>query len=349
MNQIVDKNYCMSSFLTFRCIVDEKRVFKAGMPHSTYVPIPKEQQIACVTAADIDRAIRDQLAHIDLSHAAILLSGGMDSAILASYMPKGMRAYTAVCSAPNAIDESGRARQYCEANGLKHIFVDITWADYEESIDALMLQDGCPVFANEPQVYKLVKTIKNDGIDTIIFGDNADMAFGGMDRMLSRDWTYDKWVKRYTFVDPFDTLAHPVSMDGIYQRYRCGADQVDFIGFINDIFPMSSTAAYTNAFQLAGLNYFDPYACLKMGEPLDLKRVRSGESKYLIRELFRLKYPHFNVPEKIAMARAVDQWLANWNGPQREEFCIKKNIDEFSGEQKFMLYALERFLNLIDG
>ncbi len=85
MNQIVDKNYCMSSFLTFRCIVDEERVFKAGMPHSAYVPIPQERQFACNTATDIDKAIRQQLAHIDLSRAAILLSGGMDSAILASY------------------------------------------------------------------------------------------------------------------------------------------------------------------------------------------------------------------------------------------------------------------------
>ncbi len=82
-----------------------------------------------------------------------------------------------------------------------------------------------------------------------------------------------------------------------------------------------------------------------MAEPLDLKRVRSGDSKYMLRELYRRRYPEFEVPEKIAMARAVDVWLADWEGPQREEF-IPGCVEGLTGEQKFLVYSLERFLDI---
>ena len=95
------------------------------------------------------------------------------------------------------------------------------------------------------------------------------------------------------------------------------------------------------------MDYLDPYARLKMGDKLDLSRVRNGESKYLLRELFKMKYPDLDIPEKIAMARAVDYWLKEWKGPERYEFkpeCTR----EMSGEQKFLVYSLERFLNIAD-
>lgn len=348
MRKIEDKNYCMSSFLTFRCVIDENKVFKEGMEHHKYVPAQPQNQTACTTAEEIDTNIRKQLENVNLSNAAILLSGGMDSAILASYMPKGMRAYTAVCSANGSVDESGRARKYCERNELEHVVINVTWNDYMDCMDALMLNDGCPVFANEPQVYKLAKTIKEDGFDTIIFGDNADVAFGGMDQMLSKDWTYDEWIKRYTFVKPSCVLKEPVCMDAVYKKYKTSGNMIDYIKFIDEILPMSSTAAYVNAFKLAKINYFDPYALLKMAEPLDLKRVRAGESKYLIRDLFRLRYPDLEIPEKIAMARAVDQWLSDWDGPVRKEFIMSEAVKNMTGEQKFLIYSLERFLNLIE-
>ena len=348
MKKIVDKNYCMSSFLTFRCIVDNNKTFQEGIEQKTYKPVASENQMACITAKDIDISIRKQLENVDLSKAAILLSGGIDSAILASYMPKGMSAYTALCSAKGAVDETARASNYCKINGLKHVVVDIKWEDYLECIDKLMLNDGCPVFANEPQVYKLAKIIKNDGFDTIIFGDNADMAFGGMDKMLSKDWTYDEWVERFTFVNPDDVLNEAVSMNNVYEKYKKGVKDIDYISFINDIFSISSTGAYVNAFRLAEIKYYDPYAYMKMAEPLDLNRIRSGDSKYLLRDLFRMRYPRMEIPEKIAMARAVDQWLAGWDGPVRKEFKNANKIKNMTGEQKFLIYSLERFLNLIE-
>lgn len=83
---MVDKNYCMSSFLAFRYIVDQNKTFKEGLEHVNYIPVPNEELIACATAKDIDFQIRSMLEKLDLSNVALLLSGGMDSAILASYI-----------------------------------------------------------------------------------------------------------------------------------------------------------------------------------------------------------------------------------------------------------------------
>lgn len=346
MKKVIDEKYCMSSFLAFRYIVDGKKIFRSGLEHDERGPFDGHRRMMCKTVADIDENIRKILCGVDLSNAGLLLSGGMDSAILASYMPKGTRAYTARCLAEGAVDETERARVFCEENGLEHIVVDIEWQDYLESMDQLSLRDGCPVFANEPQVYKLAKKIKEDGLKTVIFGDSADIVFGGYDRLLSKDWTYSEWVDRFTFVDPQRVLRNPENMDQVYRKYKVGEKGIDFLSFMEEVFAVSSSGAYEKAFRFAGLNAVDPYAFLKMSDVLDLKRIRAGESKYLIRELFHLKYPDLEVPEKIAMPRAVEQWLSDWNGPKRNEFW-ENCVEGMSGEQKFLVFSLEKFLNQI--
>ena len=342
----IDKAYCMSSFLTFRYVADKNKIFGEKIDHKEFDLIPDEEKIACRTAEDIGEQIRIQLNDIDSNRAALLLSGGIDSGILASYMPEGSIAYTVNSPAKVAQIEIDRAKKVCERYGLQHRVVEVTWDDYDKCIDILMRHDGCPVFANEPQVYALAKKIKEDGFDTIVMGDSADMAFGGMDRLLSHDWKFEEWVERFTFVDPVKVLKSPKSVIDIYEKYKVGIDGINYIKFLDEIFTYSSSGAYINAFNSLGLSYIDPYACLKMADQLDLNRVRSGDSKYLLRELYRLRFPEFEVPEKIAMARAVDTWMADWKGPVREEF-IPNCIDGMSGEQKFMIYSLERFLNLM--
>ena len=107
---IVDKNYCMSSYLTFRYVYDKNRCFKEGMMHRDHESVDDEDKIPCKTAGEIDENIKRILSGVDLKHAAVLLSGGMDSAILASYMPAGTKAYTARCIGNGAVDVQSRLR-----------------------------------------------------------------------------------------------------------------------------------------------------------------------------------------------------------------------------------------------
>lgn len=343
----VDKNYCMSSYLCFRYVADPEIVFKEGVKHDDHIPIPAEDKMPCRSADDIDQCIKKILKDVDLSKAAIFLSGGMDSAILASYMPKGAKAYTARCVAKSAIDETERAAEYCRVNGLEHIIVDVTWEDYLNTMDDLMRRDGSPFIPNEPQAYVMARRAAADGVSTIIYGDCADAEFGGMDKLLSRDWDYAGWIERFTFLDPRKVLKNPVDVGMVYDRYRVGENGIDFIKFISEVYAESATGALTNGLKLANLSFVDPFEKMKMAETLDLQRVRSGESKYLIRELFKKKYPMLNIPEKIGMSRPAEEWMKDWEGPKREEF-LPGCIEGLSGEQKLLLFSLERFLNLLD-
>lgn len=342
----VDKEYCMSSYLTVRYVHRKDKVFKEGLPHREHPSVPQEKKIPCFSAEDIDGVIK-RLLPPSVGHSAVFLSGGMDSAILASYMSKGTRAYTARCVGTGTIDETQRAAEYCKAYGLEHIIVDVTWEDYLQAMKELALHDGSPIVPNEPQAYLMAKRAKADGAEVIMYGNCADSEFGGMTKLLAKDWDYEGFVKRFTFLEPRKVLKNSVDMYEVYEPYRKGKDGIDYVSFLAGPYAISSATAYTNAMDAVGLKFIDPYEHCCLGEPLDLARVRSGDSKYLIRDLFRLRYPHMEVPEKLPMSRPADTWMKDWEGPHREEF-LPGCIEGLTGEQKLLLFSLERFMDLME-
>ena len=90
-----------------------------------------------------------------------------------------------------------------------------------------------------------------------------------MDQLLSQDWSFDAFIKRYIYIDPLEVVKEPVSMKYLFERYRQG-DRIDFISFMEDVATEESYGSYSNAFAVADMAYYDPYARLKMAEPLDL-------------------------------------------------------------------------------
>ena len=81
----------------------------------------------------------------------------------------------------------------------------------------------------------------------------------------------------------------------------------------------------------------------KIKKKLDLNRIRNGESKYLLREVFKKKYKNLPKIRKIAFARPLDQWFYSWKGPKRNEFKKSLNINNYNGNQKWLIYCLEYF------
>lgn len=344
---MIDKNYCMSSYLTFRFIADEKINFYQGLSHTNFKPYDGDK-IPCKTADDVGKHTREILEkQIIPGKTAIFLSGGNDSAVLASYLPKGTIAYTFKCIAPGAIDETIQAKKYADAYGLDHRIIEMYWDDFEKFTPEILKYRQVPVHSIEIMLHKAMLQAKKDGIKAIVTGVATDLVFGGMDKMLSKDWTFDEWVKRYTFVPPEKILKNPVSMLHIYEKYRLEDNKIDFIKFINEVFGIEADTSYMHAFNMENIIHLDPHAYLVMAEPLDLNRIRNGEPKYLIKELFKKRYPHIPVPDKIPMPRAMDQWLKDWDGPTRKEFlpnCVK----DLTGDQKWMVYCLEKYLNIFD-
>ena len=343
----VDKNFCMSSFLAFRYIIDGGMDFFEGIHHQTK-PLPPAGKLREVkTAAEIDRELACQFQSLDARKPAILLSGGMDSACLASYM-RGSDAYTfRFLDGAFQEDELERAERFAETNKMRLHYVDISWDSTTANLDALLRRKGAPVHSIEPQIAQAAHQALHDGVDLMVIGDAADYVFGGMDQLHAKDWLFDEFRKRYTYIEPAEVLSESEDMRFAYEKYRRGSG-IDFISFMHEYADIESYSSYDNAFQTMGLSYLDPYETLVMAEPLDLQRVRNGESKYLIRELFRLRYPDIPLPEKNPMPRPVDVYFRDWHGPARPEFLPGLDMGKFTGNQKWQLWCLEYFLNLFD-
>lgn len=341
---MIDKNFCMSSYMAFRYIEKNDVDFYEGLKHQNIEKIADNEKTIVNSAEEIDVEIKKVFDNIS-EKKGLLLSGGMDSANLASYM-NGCDAYTfRFQNGTFQKEELERAEYYAHRYNLNLHYVDITWETVQKYLLPVMEEKGAPVHSIEPQLYQAALQAKADGIEMLVVGESADLVFGGMDGLLAKDWTFEEFKERYTFTEPSRVLRNPVDVDYLYERYRAG-DNIDFLTFMDDVFSIESSSSYYNAFKKAGMPYVDPYAKLKMGEPLDLYRVRNGEPKYLIRDLFSLKYPERSIPNKVPMPRPVDQYFKDWQGPQRDEFRDDIDMTTLTGNQKWQLYCLEQFLNM---
>lgn len=347
---MIDKDYCLSSYIAFRYIWKDGMEFADGMQHELIKPIPLEERIPVASAEDIDREIQLQFDALyeKYPNIGILLSGGMDSANLAAYLKPGSHAYTFTASGTTVFNaDEERAAYYCRKFGLEHHFVEITFDDYQQLTPIVMENKCAPVHSIEPQIYKAAMMARSHGVDLMIVGESSDLIFGGMDKLLAKDWRFDEFVKRYTFLDPQLVLTHPVDMSELFEKYRQD-DRIDFMTFMDDVFAIESSSSYLNAFDTALMPYYDPYAKLVMRDPLDLNRVRTGEPKYLIRALYAMKYPELPIPDKIPMPRPVDMIFKDWEGPKRPEFRQDIPMETLTGNQKWQLWCAEQFLNMID-
>ncbi len=346
---MINKKYCMSSYMAFRYIAKNDMDFYPGMHHKNIKLFPDDQRIIVHTSDDIDREISRQMERFRDKKKGILLSGGMDSAIVASYL-RGSDAYTfRFLDGSFQKEELERAEYYAKYYELNLHYVDITWDTVISYLEPVMKAKAAPVHSIEPQILQAALQAKADGMEIMFIGESSDLIFGGMDGLLAKDWTFEEFMDRYIFTKPEDVLEEPESMQYLFEYYRMDGNKIDFLSFMDHVFSIESSSSYMNAFTVAGLPYYDPYARLKMADKLDLYRVRHGEPKYLIRELMSKKYPEIPVPNKIPMPRPVDTYFKAWKGPTRPEF--KKDIDmnKFTGNQKWQMYCLEKFLELNEG
>lgn len=301
------------------------------------------------SADDLMNALKKQVEDACANgKAALALSGGIDSAILAKFMPKGAKAYTFRCVVPGkeVIDESKYAAKWAKECELEHEIIDIYWEDIEKVSGILMKHKGAPIHSIEAQIYLAAQKAKKDGMEKFIFGENADIIYGGMNGLLAKDWKYAEFVERYTYLMPYKVLKDPCMIVEPYLEFEKNG-HIDGHDFINKYFRQEALGTYHNACETAGIEFIGPYSTTFLDEPIDYVRIRNGESKYLIREVFKELYPNEDMPVKIPMPRPMNEWFENWEGPKRGEF-ITNCVSTLSGDQKWMLWALEQYLNMIE-
>ncbi len=344
---MIDKDYCMSSYLMFRYVFNKEKSFKTNKPCN--ITSLDFDRIGVKTANDLIEALKQGIDKACKDgKTALALSGGIDSAILAKLVPKNTKAYTFRCIVPGkeVIDESVTAAKWASINGLEHKIINIKWEDVESVVDKLMAHKGAPIHSIEAQIYLAAQKAKADGFSKFIFGENADIIYGGMDGLLKKDWLFGEFVDRYMYVNPYYVLKDPVIILDPFKGFEKDG-HIDGHDFINKYFRQEALGTYNNACETAGIEFVGPYSETFLDDKIDYERIRSGETKYLIREAFSLLYPGEQIPAKIPMPRPVNEWFANWKGPQRKEF-YPHCTDNMTGDQKWMVWALERFLNNLE-
>lgn len=343
----LDSTWASSAFLALRWLPEPDRGWTEG-----FVPewpaIGTMNQTPVGSASEIDAALRQRLlADSAEGRTGILLSGGIDSAILARMLPAGTSAFCIRYSAPGAVDESTMARIYAELCDLDLEVLDVTWDDHVALSGALMRHKKAPLHPVEVGLYVAARAAADRGLETLVVGNGADSTFGGMDKLLAKEWLFDEFAARYTFVEPASALRDPVSMRGEFEKYRTG-EGIDVPRFLKRTHGLGIVQAFDNALGAAGTRAIAPYEHVKLSGELDLARVRAGEPKYLLQELFRNLYPTLDPPRKIPFARPMDVWLKDWRGPGNRVFRSDLDIESFDGEQKWLLWVLDAFLDLVE-
>lgn len=343
-----DKNFCMASYLQFRYIVDPRKTFQEDIIPTRYLPTRPFYSVK--DKEDLKSAIQDYIAPLyeNKGDTALMLSGGMDSAILAAMVPKGTKTFTFRSNIPGTTDESPLAAEYAAQNGLEHEVIDIDWQDFLDYAPVLMKQKGAPVHSIAVQIYVAAKKAQKQGYVNLLFAELADTNFGGLSGLLSQDWTKEALIERYNYVNPRKVLTSELLITEPFDIHTDAQGIVDTHAFLGDVYLREAFDCYQNACEAAGIKFTSPFAVARMADSLDLERVRKGENKYIIRELFAELYNDQEPRKKLPMPRAVDKYLETWQGPTRPEFVANLNMDDFSGDQKWYIYCLEWFLNIMD-
>ncbi len=337
---------CLSYYLGLRYLPF------AGMEWQTGIgpelpPDLAEKQTPVERAEEVRAALKERVVEAVQAHSTgILLSGGIDSAIVAAFLPPGAKAYTIDFTSVSGAQEAERAQHYAKAYQLDWKVVNVSWQDYLDFEPGLMKQKKAPLHAVEVALHKAARVARSEGVERLLVGNGADSTFGGMDKLLSKDWEFEAFLARYRFIDPAAALKNPVDVRPAFAPYRRG-EHIDFIGFLKRVHGTGIIQAFQNSVAGTGIELVEPFEELKLKGTLDLERIRRGEPKYVLFELFGSLYPHLPAPAKVPFARPMEEWLADYSGPSQPEFIDGLAMNTFTGDQKYLIRCLDQFVHLL--
>lgn len=337
----------LSYYLALRHLPTDELEWLPGI--SPTLPRNNDQLVRSVSSSS---EILDGLADLTSQRrdAGILLSGGIDSAILAALAPAGTPCFTITFDAPGSLDESTAAASYARRWGHAHHILRVTWSDYVAHANTLMTRKKAPLHPVEVPLYLAAMYARSLGVSSLLVGNGADSTFGGMDKLLARDWEFDEFIERYRFVNPEAVLSTPAPIASVFAPYRAG-NGIDVQTFLREIHGQGIVQSFENAIHAAGVDVIAPYEAMTLRDQLDLDRIRAGEPKYLLQQVFRELYSTNAVPDKVPFARPMDVWLEDWRGPSRRpEFRddLTEQLPHLNGEQRFLIWSLAGFMNTID-
>ena len=345
----IDK--CISEFLAFQH-VQTNTGWKLGIKNRIYdefIECPRSYKVT--NGQEANCIIKNLSNTVTINYTpnqiGILISSGIDSATVAKTLPKYSKAIYATYKERDYDPEIERVKQYCAVNDLDLYIVEVSWKDYEEHIDYLMKVKNNPIHPCEIPVYLCCLKAKELGVKVLFSGWGADTHFGGMDKLLSKDWTLSEFKNRYEYCPRIN--ENDSHLDNIYNDFLIdNSDKIDMHKFLTFNYHLMTLKSFFYLPELVGLVHIPLWGHIGLSGDLDINRIRNGEPKYIISETYNLMYQDDNleVTQKIPFTRPTDIYMNDHFDDFKYHNKLQDyiNSNKLSSQQKWMVYVLNRFL-----
>ena len=320
------KNLC--EYFTFRS-------FYTGQEPTATIPVLENIE-------DFISVIKQQIA--SAKNPAIMLSGGMDSAVLVPFMPKGATAYT-IYHEQLSKNEIELAASYAAKFGLKHVIIPINEQNYFKHIDSLIINKRMPLSPAEPIFHIAAKKAYEDGYGSIVTGAGADAKWGGFPRLRKNVncISYKKLLQK-AYLNPDDILKKAIDVSPVFSNFlfinKRGVEVVSSRAFLRDV--SVERFAYNNAIESAGCWHIAPFTSAVIRFNHKKNRV---DPKYLIKDLYHQIYG--KLPQKKFVLQKPTYLLKDYR-PIHKFFNPSYAYESLHYNKKVLVYFAERYLNLID-
>lgn len=330
----------MSNFLVYRDFPDG-----VTLDYLVDKVISKGKRYLIKDINDLDSAIKESLKDVDFSKTGILLSGGVDSALLASYCPPGTLAFTISYPEINDFDEAKQAEIYANKFGLRLVKVPVVFQDVLDFQDDIMLFKQEPLHSIEIALHKCALRALDFGLENLLTGMGADVTFGGLTNIMSRTWTKEDFIKRYMFMDPSKALKEPQPDYSFFDKFLINGN-FDANLFMQKPFGKATQKYFLSAVESVGVNLIAPFEHFDRGFSLSIDDMLNGHEKRMLRELLSERSGGLVAPKKRPLPRPLNVWKNYFGDLINPEFLPDAYNNCQTDEQRWLLYALDHWLYL---
>lgn len=275
---------------------------------------------------------RDRLSDIS-GKVGLMLSGGMDSAILAAMLPEGSVAYTLdYDELRGELSEFDAAARFIK-KGIAHKRVKVTKNQYFAAARELTFLKQQPTVPHDPAIAVAAKVALADGVTHLVTGIGADGRFGGFAHLYADDSRsgFQKCLHKQ-FLDPTSILVNSYPVGFLIDKYTVEG-RVDVAGFLREV--GTEGTAVSDSIKALGLEPVNPFTEIHL-------EGGNGLRKKIIKEAFLSLYGGERPNKKIALPVPYKQWLSNYR-PVMPEFklnCVK----HVHGKRRYLVYSVELYL-----
>ena len=313
------------------------------LTYRRFFPIAPRHLITVNDEREIEEHIKTTMQSLP-STSGILLSGGIDSTLLARFMPEGSTAYTIDYEEAGRRSEFQEAAQFIRA-GVRHKAVFVSRKQYFQVAEELMLLKRMPLVPHEPPVAMACKQAMKDGVTHMVGGWGADTRFGSFDNYF-RDARWDDFQANilYKYWNPSDVLRESSDVSWVARQYiEDGA--MDVQRFLIEV-GTEGNAIFTTM-QGLGLTPVFPFVEMRYGPGLDVERIINGDAKYLLKSIFRRTYPNHAPARKSPLHVPYNKWMMGYQ-PTRKEFKPTLKLQPDQGKRNALIFSLERYFTHLE-